>query len=282
MGAIFGPAGNSQEFKKCKNLNLSEYLKSYNLKAYEYQCGMGVRISEKNAEEFSKMMGKITISIHAPYYISLSSVEEEKREKSVQYILKTAKIAKSMKAKRIVVHSGSCKKIPREEALELAKKTLKKALQELEKNGLGEIILCPETMGKVNQLGDLDEVLSLCKISERLIPCLDFGHLNARSFGKIKGSEDYLKILNKVENELGYERLKKFHSHFSKVEFTIPGGEKKHLTFEDLTYGPEFEPLAELIVRKNLSPIFICESAGTQAKDAKLMQDTYEKIIKSA
>ena len=277
MGAIFGPAGNSQEFKINKNLSLLEYLKSYNLKAYEYQCGMGVRITEKSAEKFSKDMKGIAISIHAPYYISLSSVEEEKRKKSVQYILKTARIAKAMKAKRVVVHSGSSRKIPREEALELAKKTLKDALQELEKNGLDEIILCPETMGKVNQLGNLEEVLSLCKISERLVPCLDFGHLNARSFGEIKGSENYLEILNKVENELGFERLKNFHSHFSKVEFTIPGGEKKHLTFEDVTYGPEFEPLAELVVRKNLSPIFICESAGTQAKDAKLMQDTYEK-----
>ena len=278
MGAIFGPAGNSQEFKRNKNLSLLEYLKSYNLKAYEYQCGMGVRITEKNAEKFSKDMEEIAISIHAPYYISLSSVEEEKREKSVQYILKTARIAKAMKAKRVVVHSGSCRKISRKEALELAKKTLKDALQELEKNGLDEIILCPETMGKVNQLGNLEEVLSLCKISERLVPCLDFGHLNARSFGKIKGSENYLEILNKVENELGFERLKNFHSHFSKVEFTIPGGEKKHLTFEDVTYGPEFEPLAELVIKKNLSPIFICESAGTQAKDAKLMQDTYEKL----
>lgn len=281
METIFGPAGNSQEFKKEKNLSLLNYLKSYNLKAYEFQCGMGIKITQEKAEEFFKNMEGITISIHAPYYISLSSVEEEKRKNSVQYILKTAKIAKAMRAKRIVVHSGSCRKINRKEALKLAKKTLKEALESLKENGLEEIFLCPETMGKTNQLGNLEEVLELCKISEKLIPCLDFGHLNARSFGKIKGSEEYLKILNRVENELGYERLKNFHSHFSKVEFTVPGGEKKHLTFEDLTYGPEFKPLAELVVKKNLSPIFICESAGTQAKDAKLMQDTYEKIRNS-
>ena len=281
METIFGPAGNSQEFKKEKNLSLLNYLKSYNLKAYEFQCGMGIKITQEKAEEFFKNMEGITISIHAPYYISLSSVEEEKRKNSVQYILKTAKIAKAMRAKRIVVHSGSCRKINRKEALKLAKKTLKEALESLKENGLDEIFLCPETMGKINQLGNLEEVLELCKISEKLIPCLDFGHLNARSFGKIKGSEEYLKILNRVENELGYERLKNFHSHFSKVEFTVPGGEKKHLTFEDLTYGPEFKPLAELVVKKNLSPIFICESAGTQAKDAKLMQDTYEKIKNS-
>ena len=175
-----------RNLKKEKNLTLLEYLKSYNLKAYEFQCGMGIRITEEKAEEFKKNMEGIVISIHAPYYISLSSLEEEKRKNSVQYILKTAKIAKAMRAKRIVIHSGSCRKISRKEALELAKKTLKEALKSLKENRLDEIFLCPETMGKVNQLGNLEEVLELCKISEKLIPCLDFGHLNARSLKKKK------------------------------------------------------------------------------------------------
>ena len=134
-------------------------------------------------------------------------------------------------------------------------------------------------MGKVNQLGNLDEVIDLCKISESFIPCIDFGHLNARSFGKIKTKEDYLAILNKIENELGFDRLKVFHSHFSKIEYKEPGGERKHLTFEDKIYGPEYEPLLELVVEKNLTPVFICESAGTQAEDAMKMRQTYEEFL---
>ena len=123
------------------------------------------------------------------------------------------------------------------------------------------------------------EVINICKTSENLIPCVDFGHLNARTFGSIKSKEDYLKILNDIENELGYEKLKIFHSHFSKIEFTVPGGEKKHLTFEDCEFGQDFEPLADLIAKKNLSPIFICESAGTQAEDAAKMKKTYEIFL---
>ena len=73
---------------------------------------------------------------------------------------------------------------------------------------------------------------------------------------------------------MGQARLKEFHSHFSKIEYS-QGGEKKHLTFEDRVYGPDFEPLMELIYKKNLSPTFICESAGTQAEDAKQMKDYY-------
>lgn len=82
-------------------------------------------------------------------------------------------------------------------------------------------------------------------------------------------------MLDEVENALGADRLKVFHSHFSKIMYTNPGGEKKHLTFEDNEYGPDFEPLMEIIAKKNLSPVFICESSGTQAEDALKMKENY-------
>ena len=279
MGAVFGPAGNSDSYKNRKDVSVFDYLKSFGLNAYEYQCGRGVRISSKTAEEFGMSMKGINLSIHAPYYISLSSVEEEKRENSVKYILQTAKIAKCMGANRVVVHSGSCGKIDRQLALKLAKETMSKAILALKEENLGDVSICPETMGKVNQLGTLDEVLSFCEVSSNMIPCIDFGHLNARTFGKTNSSDAYAKILDSIENKLGYDRLKVFHSHFSKIEYTIPGGEKKHLTFEDTKYGPDFEPLAELIAKRGLSPIFICESSGTQAEDAQKMQEMYRKFL---
>ena len=123
-------------------------------------------------------------------------------------------------------------------------------------------------MGKINQLGTLEEVLELCSIDERLIPAIDFGHLNARTMGTLKTSKDFEKILEATENKIGYDRMKIFHSHFSKIEYT-DGGEKKHLTFEDTKFGPDFEPLAEIICKKKLTPTIICESAGTMAIDAK-------------
>jgi deoxyribonuclease-4 len=70
-----------------------------------------------------------------------------------------------------------------------------------------------------------------------------------------------------------------FHSHFSKIEYTT-GGEKRHLTFEDTLYGPDFEPLMEIIARKNLSPTIICESDGTQVIDAAQMKAYYKSIVK--
>ena len=88
-------------------------------------------------------------------------------------------------------------------------------------------------------MGTLQEVMELCKIDESLIPCIDFGHLNARDLGILKSKEDFEGVLDQIENDLGKDRLKIFHSHFSKIEYTT-GGEKRHLTFEDTVYGPDF------------------------------------------
>lgn len=282
MPPLFGTAGLSESFAQMgykKTIQVFDYLQKFGLTAFEYQCGRGVKISPASAEELGRAAKEkgIALSLHAPYYISLSGVEEEKRQKSIGYILESACAAHHMGADRVVVHSGSCARISREQALELAKGTLQQAYQALDEAGYGHIHLCPETMGKVNQLGTLDEVVELCTLDERLIPCIDFGHLNARTFGSLKTLEDFRVIFDTMENRLGSERMKKFHSHFSKIEYTYPGGEKCHLTFSDQQYGPNFEPVARLTAEKDCSPVFICESAGTQAEDAAVMAEMYQK-----
>ena len=283
MSAKFGPAGTAESFKAMgykKSVQLGEYLEKFGLDHFEYQCGQGVRVTASTAEEIGKALAEkgITVSIHAPYFISLSSVEEEKRDNSINYILQSAAAVKAMGGDRIVIHSGSCSKMTREEALELAKSTMKKAREALISEGLENVRCCPETMGKINQLGDLHEVMEICKVDDSFIPCVDFGHLNARTFGAIKGKPEYAAILDTIKNELGSEREKIFHSHFSKIEYTEKGGEKRHLTFEDTVYGPQFEPLMELVYERGLSPIFICESAGTQTEDAQAMKQYYKNL----
>lgn len=279
----FGPAGNAASFSEMgykNSLDVPEYIVKMGLDCYEYQCGRGVNIGEEKARllgEKAKAAG-IGLSLHAPYYISMSSVEEEKRKNSVNYILASARAVNAMGGNRIVVHTGSCGKISREEALSLAKKTMRMALDALDGEGLSNIHICPETMGKVNQLGTLDEVLELCLLDERLIPCIDFGHLNARDLGCLKELSDYENIFIKIRDKLGTDRLKSFHSHFSKIEYTT-GGEKRHLTFEDTVYGPDYEPVMELVLKYGCDPTFICESAGTQAEDAKKMRDYYYSIV---
>lgn len=280
MAITFGPGGNSLSWGKRKfPEQLPEYLRELGLNGYEIECGRGVRLSAKTPELLPKLAAEngIYVTLHAPYFISLSSVEEETRLKSVDYILQSAQAAHSVGARKIVVHSGSCSKISRTEATLLAKDTLKRAQAALDEAGLSEIIICPETMGKINQLGTLEEVLELCGVDERFLPTVDFGHLNARTLGGITSREDYAAMLDLIENRLGHERLSEMHIHFSKIEYTA-GGEKRHLTFADETYGPQFEPLIEEIHKRGLQPSIICESDGTQAEDAAAMKRYYESL----
>lgn len=279
----FGPAGNSESFSKMgykNSLDVPDYIVKMGLDCYEYQCGRGVNIGEEKARLLGEKAAKagITLSLHAPYYISMSSTEEEKRDNSVNYILASARAVNAMGGDRIVVHTGSCGKISRSDALDLALDTMRKAIAALDGEGLSNIHICPETMGKVNQLGTLEEVLELCLLDERLIPCIDFGHLNARDMGLLKSFADYENIFLKIKDKLGMDRLKSFHSHFSKIEYTT-GGEKRHLTFEDTVYGPDYQPIMELTCKYGCNPVFICESAGTQAEDAKKMKNYYNSLI---
>ena len=280
----FGPAGTSDSFTAMgykSSLDVPEYIIKMGLDCFEYQCGRGVNIGEEKAKSLGRLAADagVYLSLHAPYYISMSSVEEEKRHNSVNYIIASAKAVNAMGGERIIVHTGSCGKISRAEALELACDTMKKALEALDSEGLGHIHICPETMGKVNQLGTLDEVLELCSLDERLIPCIDFGHLNARDLGCFKTAADFERVFTAIQDKLGTDRLKNFHSHFSKIEYTA-GGEKRHLTFEDDKFGPDYEPVMELTLKYGCNPVFICESAGTQAEDARTMKEYYLSLLK--
>ncbi len=280
MSISFGPGGNSESFGKRKFPgDLPEYLHSMGLNGYEIECGRGVRIAAKTYELLPQIAkeNNIVLSLHTPYFISLSSENEETRLNSLTYIYDSALAAQKLGAKKIVIHSGSCSKMTREQALELAADTLAKAQKMLDEKGLSDIIICPETMGKINQLGTLSEVIKLCGTDKRFLPCVDFGHLNARTLGGIKTKEDYAEILDEIERELGHDRLKNFHVHFSKIMYTS-GGEKSHLTFEDAQYGPDYQPLMELFRERDLQPSIICESAGTQAEDAAQMKKYYDSL----
>lgn len=282
MGAIFGPAGNCDDFYAAglrSSLDAPAWVKKNGLGAYEYQCGKGVKISDEAAAKIGAAAKEngIRLSVHAPYYISLSSTDAEKRDKSILYILQTLNAAKCMGAARIVVHSGSCASITRREALSLAKDTLWRALRAADEEGFGNICICPETMGKINQLGTVDEVAELCSIDERLIPTVDFGHVNAMTRGGLKTYEDFERVFDTIKNRLGEERACNFHAHYSRIEYTS-SGEKKHHRFDETEYEPEFEPIAEITAKRGLSPTIICESRGSQTRDAAELQQIYRRM----
>lgn len=284
MSAKFGPAGNCDSFSKAHKSSLAapKWIAGFGLDCYEYQCGQGVHVGKDTAVKLGEnaRAAGISLSIHAPYFINLANPNPENILKNNGYVLTSCALADWMGAGRVVVHAGALMGRTRREALDIAKRGMKTLLDVCDAAGLGHVALCPETMGKINQLGDLDEVLELCALDARLIPCIDFGHLYARSLGADDGAEVFCRMLDRVEEVLGPDRAKAFHSHFSHIEFTPKGGEKRHRTFDDDGgYGPGWPPLAAEIARRGWSPTFICESAGTQAEDARTMKKIYQECL---
>ncbi len=277
MSAVFGPAGNADSFPYKSSVDAPKWIAAQGLDVYEYQCGKGVNVREETAQKLGAAAREagIALSLHAPYFINLANPNPESLQKTIGYIVSACEAADWMGAKRVVIHSGALMKRTRREAMEIAIPSLKAVIAACDEAGYGHIALCPETMGKINQLGDLDEVLELCTLDERLIPTVDFGHLYARTLGELEGHEACVKMLDRIQEVLGENRARTFHSHFSKIQFTPNGGEKMHLTFQQEDFGPDPAPLMAEVARRNWSPTFICESAGTQAEDALTMKRMY-------
>ncbi len=275
----FGPSGNSISFQlagKSKSEESAVWVKEKGLSCFEYSFGRGVNLSDERAISIGNAFkdNDVEISVHAPYYINFANPEEENAEKSYRYVIESAKKVKLMGGKRVVFHPASQGKMKREQAVNLTEERLKVLRDRIYSDNLNDLYFCPETMGKIGQIGTVEEITRFCKIDKIYIPAVDFGHINARECGSLKTEKDYLDRLEYMVSELGMEKMKNFHIHFSKIEFSAKG-EVRHLTFEDERYGPNFEPLSNALKKLGLEPYIICESAGTQDIDAVKMQKIY-------
>lgn len=278
----FGPSGNCESFYAAGYSHTEEaagFVKNMGLNCFEYSFGRGVRMTEEKARSIGAAFAKegVEISVHAPYFINFANPDDEMVQKSYGYVLDSAKVLLQMGGKRVVFHPAAQGKAAREDAVALTEERLKILRDYIYENEMQHLIFCPETMGKLAQIGTVEEITRFCKIDPVYTPCVDFGHVNAREQGSLKTVADYKARLQYMIDELGYERMKNFHVHFSKIMYSAKG-EIKHLTFEDGVYGPEFEPLAIALKDLDLEPYIVSESSGTQAEDAKAMQDIYNKL----
>lgn len=114
-------------------------------------------------------------------------------------------------------------------------------------------------------------------MSKRVIPTVDFGHLHAVSGGRYTIREEFADAFDRIVEKLGEDVAANIQIHFSRIEFT-KAGEKRHWTFQD-PFGPPHEPLLEVIAERGYTPRIVCESAGTQAEDARAMRDYYLGLL---
>ena len=271
----FGPAGKPIKFKGSAK-DASEYIKAEGLEAYEYQATYGVKISKQSALELKKNSedNDVLVSMHAPYYVNLSSNKDDVIERSISRLVQSAKASEWMGAYRTVFHPGFYTKYSSEEAMKRCKGAIEKIIEELEALGVKNYCFAPETTGKRSQLGSLEEIIEICNSFEQFEPTVDFAHVYARSRGAIKNREDYCKVFQKLEDELG---LKSLHSHFTRIEYTDAGERKHHILSED-NYGPPLEPFLEEIFECGWDVTVICETP-LRDEDALIMKNLYKQVL---
>ncbi|CAB1074756.1 Endonuclease IV (EC [Olavius algarvensis Delta 1 endosymbiont] len=234
-----GPAGSDG----LGNLKGVQKVAEMGLDCMEVAFTYGVRMDLKAAKSVGALARElgIILSVHAPYYINLASDEKEKYDASCRRILDSCERAHAMGARNVVFHAGFYQKRSAGQTYKLIKKAISALKNSIVRAGW-QVELCPEITGKPSQFGSLSEILKLkqetgCGIT------VDFSHLYARHQGDI----DYAKILGRLP--------KKFHAHFSGIEYGDKG-ERKHIR----TTRQFFEPLARALIQHRADITLISES----------------------
>ncbi len=213
MNIRFGPAGLGPV--KDAISNLEEY-HSLGLKACEIAFTYGVYIKENETEIIKQAAKKldINLSIHAPYWINLNSREKIKQKQSMKRILDCVKIGDKLDVKTIVFHAGYHGKSKPEETYENIKNAILEMQDTINENNYKPKI-APETMGKVNVFGSIEEISNLVRDTKCSF-CIDFAHILARY------KENKFDLIKEKFPQ------KSWHCHFSGIEYT-DAGERKHI-----------------------------------------------------
>ena len=240
-----GGLGNIEGIRKVARMKLD---------CMEVEFTYGVRMTLDDARQVGDLAKEkgIVLSVHAPYYINLASDEKEKIAASKKRILDSCERAAALGARNVVFHAGFYQKKTAAQTYRLIKNAIAEIQKKISKNKW-KVKLCPEITGKPSQFGSVEELLKLKKETGCGI-CVDFAHLYARYQGDI----DYAGVLKKLP--------KKFHAHFSGIEYG-PKGERKHLK----TTKKFFVPLAEALLKSGCEVTLICESPQPH-KDAAMMK----------
>jgi len=268
----FGPAGYPSEGKTPEGS--LKYTKELGLNALEVEFVRGARISTERAKAVGEVAKglDIRLSCHAPYFISFNSEEQETREKSIGWVMDTVRAAHALGAYIIVIHAASYGKSP-DTALGAVIDGLTLCREKMEEEGIRDVILGVETMGKKGQFGTLKEISKVMESVDGVRPVLDVAHVHARGVGCLKTEEDMSKLIEEFFPLCGETA----HLHISCIKYG-ERGEISHLPLS--SKEPDMQLLANVLEDSKQDCTFICESPLIAA-DAIVFRDMFPKYRKN-
>lgn len=297
---LFGVAGYPPAFHKSKysknRIDILYWLKDLGLHAFEMQMTYGPRMLEENCKEYRQLSNalNISLSIHAAYYIVLTSSVEKKVTQSIDTLKRTFELADLLGVEKIILHPGPLYDKPPDIAFDNLMHNLQIFFNSI---GKSPINLFLETAGKVGQFGSVNEIIDTCKNFEDCQPCIDFGHVHARTRGTLKKEEKIDAIFNDLDNYVKSKPKGKLHFHYTPIDYG-PRGEKVHKALKDNYpidsqfgfpfyedqnsnnghYHPRFEPIVNNIHKHKINGTMISETHDSQEEGALEMFNYYKKL----
>ncbi|MGN1044386.1 MAG: TIM barrel protein [Candidatus Methanomethylophilaceae archaeon] len=268
MAMRFGPAGYPEGSKNPKDG--MDTVRSLGLDALEVEFVRGVRISEEKARANGVLARErgIRLSAHAPYFISFNSDKQETRDRSVEYVVDTARAAHLMGAYIIVIHAASYGKSP-DTATDSVIDGLNRCKEILDSEGIRDVTLGIETMGKLGQWGTLKEISKVMEQVDGTAPVLDVAHTHARFHGSLRTEQDCRDLLDEFFPLAGDIA----HFHISCIKYGDKG-EISHLPLS--AADPDMSVFARAVEGYDRECTFICESP-LQEKDAVVFRDMFAR-----
>ena len=217
------------------------------------------------AEEFGKLARRrrIALSVHAPIAGFMGHVERDRKHgMAVGMLDHSAGIAKVAGAEPVVFHPGFLLGRTRKRALAQVVEQLGDLRKRLEAKDRG-VPFGVEVMGRVRELGSVEDVLFIASKQPWVRPVIDFAHLHAvtdGAFTTVKAFHDVLSAANRT-----LPRGAPFHIHFSDIAYANRN-ESKHLPYGEGTLRAE--PMAKALARFSRPATVISESPGEESHQA--------------
>ena len=275
----FGTVGSPQTTNASGTPAAIAHIRALGLDHLEIAWVQSVRVSDETCAEI-KAAGekhKVTISIHAPYYINLNSQTSELMAKSDERLLTAARKGYLAGAKDIIFHPGSYHSQPPEQVYERAKEKLLEITAILKKEKV-KVNLRPETMGKGAMFGTLDEVVQLSKDVPGVLPCIDWAHLHARTGdGSFNSYAEFSGALDRVKAVLGTKGLHTLHLHISGIAYGAKG-EKNHVPLNEADI--RYRELLQTFIDYGVEATAAIEAPMPfHTADALTFQATYRRLL---
>jgi deoxyribonuclease-4 len=205
----------------------------------------------------------IALSVHAPLAGFMGHAERGKKlNMAVGMLDHSAGIAKAAGAAPVVFHPGFLLGRTREDALDAVCEQLGELRERLEKKDRA-VPFGVEVMGRVRELGSLDDVVEISRRCGWVRPVLDFAHMHATSDGAFTSVEPFAEALAQVDEVL--ETGVPFHIHFSDIQYANQN-ETKHLRYGEGTLRAE--PLRDALARFERPATVISESPDEESSQA--------------